>query len=228
VPGTSYFWDFGDGNMMSGEEPQHVYSQSGMYLVELTVTSSQGCQNITEAFYDIQSFPMAKAKFTAQQAASEFYPVFQFSNLSTFASAYEWNFGDGNTSVQDHPLHRYAGVGQYQVQLIANNMHNCPDTTHMMVTVNPEFTFYVPNAFTPDGDGINDAFFGLGNNVVEVHMMVFDRWGELIFESDSQNAQWDGTYRGSEAKEDVYVYRFKIRDIHGSVHFLDGHVSLLK
>lgn len=96
------------------------------------------------------------------------------------------------------------------------------------MVINPEFTFYIPNAFTPDGDGINDTFFGQGTHIAEFNIMIFDRWGELLFTSDNLNAAWDGYYRGTESKPDVYVYRVKLRDDMGAYHSYEGHVTLVK
>jgi gliding motility-associated-like protein len=228
VPGTSYFWDFGDGTMGAGEFPQHVYNQSGSYLVSLTVTSAQGCTNTSQAYYNVNVWPQSVAQFQANSQASEFNPWIHFENQSTFASEWYWDFGDGETSTEQHPSHQYAQAGEYTVLLITTNIHGCSDTTEQLIRITPEFTFYVPNAFTPDGDGVNDDFFGLGSHIDELEMMVFDRWGEMIYNGEGADAKWDGTYNGSVAKQDVYVYRFKVKDYAGRWHMYEGHITLLK
>jgi gliding motility-associated-like protein len=227
-PSYTYACDFGDGTTATGPEQVHDYLATGTYLVTLHVTSDHGCENTSQAYYNIVVFPQANAQFSAVTSVSEFNPEVGFNNESTFSSEFWWDIGDGNTSTTTNPEHTYQVAGDYVVILIATNMHGCADTTEQIIQVKPEFTFYVPNVFTPDGDGVNDAFFGAGTNIEEVEMMVFDRWGELIFTGNNMQTQWDGSYKGNTAKEDVYVYRFKVKDFAGRWHTYEGHVALLK
>ena len=105
-----------------------------------------------------------------------------------------------------------------------------PDTAVQEIIVRPEFTFYIPNAFTPDGDGKNDVFNGNGTNIAEYEMLIFNRWGELVFSTNSLDYSWDGTYKASpEPKIDVYVYKVKIKDsVRGEYHLYEGHVTIVR
>lgn len=229
--GSAYEWNFGDGHVSSQEVPTHVFTQSGTYTVSLEVTTAAGCSNNDTTQIAVNIRPRAVAGFEVNDDdLSIFDPQAQFINTSTNASTANWDFGDGNGSVLFSPSHTYATVGSYTVTLIMNNSFDCPDTTSRIILVSPEFTFYVPNAFTPDGDGKNDVFFGKGENIAEFEMLIFDRWGEVVFSTQNQNAHWDGTYRGAnEPKQDVYVYKIKIKDsVKGHYHYYDGHVAIVK
>ena len=94
----------------------------------------------------------------------------------------------------------------------------------------PEFTFFIPNAFTPNGDGVNDYFYGSGVGIGSYDLWVFDRWGNMIFRSNDLNDQWDGkaNYGAEEAQEDVYVWKVKLTDVFGKPHRYLGTVTIVK
>lgn len=225
----SYGWNFGDGNTGSGANVNHNYDATGNYNVTLTMTSNNGCVGTGSAMQNVIVYPVASANIESDKTTTSiFAPEFRFYNTSVNSNSCFWNFGDGVTSTQNNPIHQYENEGTYTVMLIAYNVNGCNDTTYQTVLVNPEFTFYIPNAFTPDGDGINDTFFGQGTHIAEFNIMIFDRWGELLFTSDNLNSAWDGFYRGTESKPDVYVYVVKLRDDMGAYHSYEGHVTLVK
>jgi gliding motility-associated-like protein len=99
-----------------------------------------------------------------------------------------------------------------------------------LVEIGPEFTFYIPNAFTPDGDGTNDFFFGTGIGIVQYDLTIFDRWGNLIFHSEKLEDQWNGkANNGSDiSQQDVFVWKVKLTDIFGKKHHYMGTVTLVK
>ncbi|HLP13339.1 MAG TPA: PKD domain-containing protein [Flavobacteriales bacterium] len=229
-PGDIYEWNIG-GIASSEPEPSHNFSETGVYNYELTVTDANGCKSTANATATIQIFPQADAIIDAvSHTAGEFSPVIQFINASLFADTYNWSFGDGSVSTATQPHHTYSGEGTYTVTLIANNQYGCADTAQMEVNIHPEHTLYVPNAFTPNGNGNNEIFFAQGTHISEYEMMIFDRWGELIFTSKSLDAGWDGTVKGEMAKEDVYVYKIRYKTEENSTQVLskEGHVTLLK
>jgi gliding motility-associated-like protein len=231
APGSDFAWSFGDGATSSSEIIAHTYSQSGNYLVILQVTSTYGCVNADSTNVAITVNPRAVADFsTNMNEVSEFNPTVNFFNTSTNTSSVQWFFGDGNGSTTFNPSHEYSGTGTYNVTLIANNAFNCPDTATQEIIVRPEFTFYIPNAFTPDGDGKNDVFNGKGTNIAEYEMLIFNRWGELVFSTNSLDYSWDGTYKAStEPLIDVYVYKVKIKDsVRGQYHLYEGHVTIVR
>ncbi|MCX8081751.1 MAG: gliding motility-associated C-terminal domain-containing protein, partial [Bacteroidia bacterium] len=130
------------------------------------------------------------------------------------------------------PTHVYTYVGQYHVYMVATNSYGCKDTAYRMVEVLPEVMVYIPNAFTPDGNGKNDVFFPKGIGIREdgYKMEIFDRWGELIFVSEKFSQGWDGRVKGTNviAQEGVYVYKIMVTTLEGDKKYFVGHVTLLK
>jgi gliding motility-associated-like protein len=121
-------------------------------------------------------------------------------------------------------------AGSYQVCLAALNGNGCHDTTCQIVTILDEFLIYVPNAFTPDADEVNDVFLPIVNAVdpEKYRLYIFNRWGEMIFESQSPTTGWDGTYRGFNAPSDVYVWKIVLTDNLSNKRQYTGHVTLLR
>lgn len=179
---------------------------------------------------------MPDANFSAPLSTSIFDPTVQFTDNSSNATSWNWNFGDNilnpttNTSTQQNPSHDYSDIGTYCVTLIVSNAAGCTDTTQLCVVIDPEFTFFIPNAFTPNGDGVNDFFTGKGENIHEYEMMIFDRWGNMIYFTDDINKPWDGkaNHGNDIAQQDVYVYVVKLKDNKNQKHKYIGTVTLVK
>ena len=121
-----------------------------------------------------------------------------------------WDFGDGiGESIEKNPLYTFPDTGTYPVQLIVSNADRCKDTIINPIKSFPPFHFYIPNAFTPDGDGINDSFSGVGEGFLSYELYIFNRWGEQIFHSEDYNRKWGTGPRGvlDRVPIDVYVYK---------------------
>ncbi len=233
-------WEFGDPTSMDNtatqQNPSHMYLSQGTYSVTLSVITTDGCQG-TYTYNDmINVYPNPVADFLLSPLVGSIEnPIIQFFDQSYLASTWAWNFGEPssgntNTSTLQNPMHNYMEDGEYEVLLVVQTNHGCTDSTTKMVTIKPDFTFYIPNVFTPDGDGINDFFQGFGTNIAEYLMYVFNRWGEQLYETDDYNKPWDGIDPKSKNiyLQDVYVYKFIIKDINGKTHKYYGHVTLLR
>jgi len=229
---TTYGWSFGDGTHSNLEQPTYTFINSGTYNINLTAISAVGCMVNTTISSTVTVYPVPDAMFSyAPTEISILNPTVEFINESVGASAYNWNFGDGNTSLLLHPINEYKDTGNYVVRLIATNNFNCIDTHTVILRINPFFSLYIPNAFTPDGDGKNDMFFpkGVGISEDDFTLLIFDRWGELIFESHAIEKGWEGTYKGESVKNDVYVYKLNVKDIvHLKRHEFIGKVTLIR
>ena len=229
--GSSYYWSFGDGTHSSSSNPSHAYSQTGIYTVNVIVTSPFGCSSQAQTSYVAGVTPSPVADFDIDQyEASIINPVFRFTDLSVNANTWNWNFGDGQTSIEKNPVHSYKEKGLYTVKLVTTNSGGCIDSIIKLVKIEPEFTFYIPNTFTPDGDHLNDIFTGAGMEIAEFEMQIYDRWGELIYETEELEKGWNGTVKGGDviAQQDVYVYQIKLRDTFKKQHRYTGHVNLIK
>lgn len=227
--GYTYWWVFGDGNTSSAQAPIHAYGTSGTYQVILTVTTAAGCKKSDTTTVTAEVFPQSKADFEATpDEVSVFEGSIRFTNLSHDAHYWSWTFGDGGTSTEMNPTHLYKEKGTYTVTLYVNNKWNCPDEISKEINILPEFTFWIPNAFTPDNDGKNEIFKGKGEEIDEFSMYIFDRWGHEIFQTQSLDYGWDGTINGNMAPVGVYVYLVKLKDFRGKAHHYEGHVSLIR
>ena len=150
-----------------------------------------------------------------------------FQNLSSNATNYEWDFGDGNTSTVVHPNNTYADPGNYVITLIAIDDKGCRDTTQKVITILEEYYIYVPNTFTPGTDLINDYFQIYTINIDRIEMTVYDRWGEKIFTTSDKYFIWDGTYKGYKVQDGTYTYKltyYTNTEIEGK---LVGHINIL-
>jgi len=226
--GAQYNWSFGDGSSSTQTSPAHTYVGTGIYNVNLVVTSPFGCVNSATTTSTIVVNSNSHADFTSQALdGTTISPVYKFHNSSLNSAGYLWDFGDGATSTLPEPEHTYAQEGEYNVRLYTSSSAGCMDSTLDIIRIKPLFTIYIPNAFTPDGNGTNDMFSAKGDEISEFKMMIFDRWGEMIYQTDDIHRGWDGK-KGSKTSEDgVYVYKITVRDFEQRYHDYTGHVTLL-
>lgn len=231
---SSATWIYGDGNN-SGTTPNYCYPP-GTYYVSLIVVGDNGCTDTLTLANYISSWPQPTAAFLLPVflPVSEWEPEVCFTNASSGAVSWVWDFDDPNdtsgSTVQD-ACHLYSDTGHYCVDLVAITANGCRDTTTQCFEIIPEdATLYVPNAFTPNNNGNNDLFFPKGEGIVnhDYHFMVFDRWGMLIYETHTWGEGWDGTFKGNKCQEDVYVWKITCYDDLGYYHKLIGHVSLVR
>ncbi|MBI2279681.1 MAG: gliding motility-associated C-terminal domain-containing protein [Bacteroidetes bacterium] len=230
--GSTYNWNFGDNSFSTNQTSIKTYSQTGSYTVTLIVTTPFGCTDLATTTINAVVNPVARAgfDFTPDEELNANNATLYFTNYSTNTSVYKWNFGDGGTSTIAEPVHTYLDKGEYIITLITNNNFNCADTLSRVIKVDPAYNFYIPNAFTPDKDGLNEIFTAVGEEIKEFSMQIFNRWGEKIYETHDLAKGWDGKAKdGSEiAQQDVYVYDIRLRDFTGKLHTMQGKVTLIK
>ncbi len=229
------FWDFGDGNTSTQCNPVHCYSIPGTYSVKLTVTDGNGCTATTVHNNMVTVYAQPVANFSASPTPVDILaPTVHFTDMSTGGvNSWLWNFGDPNnsTSSQQNPNFTYSDTGTYVVTLIVSN-GNCIDTIQQTIHIDDVFAFYAPNSFTPDADGKNDVFLPKWNavDITKYEMMIFDRWGNMIFKTNNPFEGWDGHANkgASLAQQDVYVWKVSLSDTFSHQHKFIGHVSLIK
>jgi gliding motility-associated-like protein len=226
---TSWVWDFDDGSASFAEDPIHVFTDDGSYFVNLTLTTSQGCTYSDSLLFPIVVYPKPQAGFDPLYVESSILtPEVQFTDQSNGAINWEWSFGDGNYSNTQSPLHEYLDTGYFTVMQIVYSNFGCADTAYSNVKLFGEYAIYVPNTFTPNGDNKNQYFRAYGMAIEKFDMWIFNRWGEQIWHADDMELTWDGTYQGSEVKDDVYIWKIIAFDTNGDEHELYGHVTVLK
>jgi gliding motility-associated-like protein len=230
---ATWNWDFGDGSTSTSSAPTNCYSSEGSYTVTLSVTDIDGCESEIIQNNYINVFPIPNAAFSSNPFITDiFNPTITFNNESTNASFYQWDFGDMSSSNQTNPEHTFGNEGQYSILLIATSSNGCVDSAIQTIQINGVFTFYAPNAFTPNDDNTNNIFLpkGTGWNPEKFNLMIFDRWGNRCYETRDMNKGWDGrANNGSEvAQEDVYVWKVFLTDIFDKKHSYMGSVTIVK
>jgi gliding motility-associated-like protein len=239
-PGSECVWYLSDGTVLTGcDNVAYTFNNPGCYDVTLEVTSANGCSSSTtlQDYVCVQAYPVAYFIFSPNQPTTINTSV-SFTNGSIGASNYQWFFGDGATSNAVDPTHTYPEIeGSYVVTLVASTPFGCTDTVQSIVNVVKELIFYVPNTFTPDGDDFNETFqpvFTSGYDPFDFHLMIFNRWGELIFESYDASIGWDGTYGGKAnggelVKDGTYVWKIEVKTkLNDERKMFVGHVNVLK
>lgn len=228
-PAAAFAWTFGDGGTSTERSPSHVYAAVGEYNTTLKVTSPFGCIDQAAKQIEVIVPPFPEAEFSqSARIVSVFNAEVSFNNKSVNAVRYKWSFGDGQSSEEENPSHVFDQVGTLKIKLMAYNGVNCLDEYETHLEVVP---FFIPNAFTPNNDGKNDVFFD-GTPVMNVSsydMLVFNRWGQLIYSTDSFFRPWDGENSdGSLAPEGLYTYLIKITSIKGKYYEYAGTFSLIR
>ena len=232
VPPTtivSWEWTFGCGHKAFIQNPSHFFDSAGSYTIKLKTTSSDGC-----VFYDsllapliIYQKPIADF-LTAPSVVSVFRPEVFFDNKTNGALSYFWDFGDGTTATDDFPTHMFPNiVGYYTTVQYAYSAFGCVDSTSQTIYVKDEFTLYAPNAFTPDKD-FNKLFIVKGYEINDFHLKIFNRSGELIFETSDETEGWNGKHNGKNCPIGVYIFVIQAKDNIGNSHYKKGHVTLIR
>ncbi len=235
--GTNCSWEFGDGSTGEGCDLISHNCNAGVFDVTLTVESANGCSSSITYYDYIQLEKRPEADFTVDRYVTDLYDTkFQFNNQSIDATSYVWDFDDGSALSNDvNPEHIYPQVpATYNVMLWAYGSEpTCYDSTYVQVVVNDVILYYIPNVFTPDGDNFNETFqpvFTSGIDVYDFHMIIYNRWGEMVFESYNPAAGWNGTYGdGGLVQDGTYVWQIEFREtMSDKRHKDDGHITILK
>lgn len=234
---VSWLWTFGEGGPADiTQNPMNCYELSGFYDVGLTVTSNNGCSSTLLMPAFVQVYPKPVAEFSpTPNPASLLNPVITLQDgSSSDVISWLYYFGDGDSIgyTTSSPTHTYPDVASstYLASLYVANIYGCLDTVQHYVEIGPEFTFFIPNAFTPNGDGTNDYFFGQGIGIIDYDLYIFDRWGNEIFHGKNLNDMWDGRANGGDnvAQQDVYVWKVRLKDVFNKKHNYMGTVTLVK
>lgn len=229
-------WNFGDGSVSSGDTVSHLYNSAGTFDVTLTVTSTLaagGCTNsLTKPNYiTIHPNPIADF-YMVDNPGSMLNPTVNFYDQSYFnITSWAWDIGGLDSSTTQNPIYVFPeDTGNYPILLTVTDDNGCKDTTLRFLKIKGDFGIYVPNAFTPDNDNINEGFApnGFGISDRNYTFLIFDRWGEIIFESHTKFEPWNGKYKGTLVKNDVYVWKLDVEDLNGKKHSLTGHVTLIR
>ncbi len=233
-----YIWMFGNGDTLRGAGAIYCYPRSGKYSVTLTaISDSAGCSaSLTKVdMITMHSRPIAAFTYSPQPV-SILTPTLQFTDESRDYNEgiayWWWTFGDNSDSSSNirNPVHTYNDTGTFCANLIVMDNAGCTDTTTDCVIIGPDYSLYIPSAFTPNGDGLNETFKPVGRYIRYFDMYIFDRWGAEIYHTNNLDNGWNGAVHGVGAicQEDVYVYKITVTDATDNYHTYIGNVNLLK
>lgn len=231
----SFNWNFGDGSSGFGNSILHEYNVDGCFDVSLEMISNLGCSYDTSFIQAICVYPLPTAAFQPNPYyMSEVNPTTSMQNSSLGAVSYAWDFGDATFSQNEEPTHTYAEEpGEYTIILSVVSDHGCVDTAQATVVVEEDLIYYVPNSFTPDGDQHNGIFKPViesGFDPNSYRFYIFNRWGQLIFESKDIEEGWNGTFDGVVAQDGTYTWKIEFKStLRRQVeNVVTGHVNLLR
>ena len=235
---TTYYWEFGINQGTSHAiNPTYTYYEPGIYSVTLSASNSAGeSAQITKQLI-IEVYETPSARFSVKPRQIQFPGGKLFTDNQSFgATSYLWDFGDGYTSEDFEPEHQYNAEGVFDIILVATNSTGCSDTSRLEAGVQTVRSgqMLIPNAFSPNlsgpgnSGGQNDTFKPILRGVVEFQMLVFNRWGELLFETTNADIGWDGYYQGRLCQQDVYVYKIIARYSDGQTINRVGDIHLMR
>jgi len=224
----TFIWDLGNGETSNEYEPTIQYNAVDDYTVYLTVIDSGTCNIIDMDTNIISIIPAAVANFRTDSNYYIYPDLVQFTNYSYNYNQFEWNFGDGKyDSTNIDPLHFYENIYDFSPCLTVWN-EGCLDTICKDIYIDFIPLIDVPNAFSPNGDGINDVIKVEGVGITQLSFKIYNRWGELVYEGFDQNEGWDGYYKGKLQELEVYTYQVNAILLDGSNKILKGNITLVK
>ncbi len=226
-------WLFGDGTLPDySANPSHLF-EPGTYSVTLKLVSDSGCITsfVNPDFVTIYPKPTAGFKVDPEEI-DENDPVMNIKSSAQNAVWTHYFVNDGFSAGTENFIHTFKNITQAKPMIVqvVKNEYNCADTIQELLKVKPAFVIYIPNTFTPNGDGLNDGFQAKGVGITRFSIQIFDRWGHMLYETHDIENAWDGTAKGSAdpIKEDTYVWKAKVVDLLNKTHDLSGHVSLIR
>ena len=235
---TNCVWTISDGTTLNGcSTVQHTFNSAGCFDVTLTTSTPEGCSSTLT----LPSLICVEARPTANFVPSpsvmpSFSTLSSMLNQSNGAVAYNWNFDDGSGSTETNPSHLFPGKEEadYLITLVVYSQSGCTDTAKVPVHVYEDIIYYIPNTFTPDGDDFNEVFlpiFSSGFDPSDYILYIFNRWGELIFESHDPKVGWKGTFGvdGIQVQDDTYTWKIIYKHKNDKKkNVIVGHVNVLK
>jgi len=229
---SSWAWNFGDGNNSTQQNPNNCFTVGGKYSVSLTATSNMGCSTTLLQSNMINAYSLPVASFTYTSINTPDVPI-NFTDASQDPyplTSWYWTYGDSSdsTSTNQNTSHTYQDTGTYCPTLTVSDIHGCTDSTKECLIVKPQFSLYIPSAFTPNGNGINDIFIPKGANILSFTMYIFDRWGNVLYTTNDMTKGWTGIGPAGPCEQGVYIYKVSILDGASKEHSFVGSVTLLR
>jgi gliding motility-associated-like protein len=233
---ASYTWLVPDGSTSAINAPtvQTCYSSPGTYTMQLEVKGTNGC--VAKGNYSLQVYqkPIADFVFNPTNPTVNEDDVVTFKDATGYGSPNQWAWHfltetkNTITKFGNEATYKYSEAGTYPISLVVTNNYGCIDTVVKSIVVADDYGLFIPNAFTPNNDGVNDTFVPKGHGIKSYTLVIFDRWGEQIYLTNQLEKGWDGYYKGVLSKSDIYTWKINCVDVKNKSHELIGSLTLLK
>jgi len=237
VGGLTFQWDFGDpasgaNNTSTGVNPTHVYNVPGNYEIIMIASDPNTCNKTDTARFQITVYEKPFASFSYSPVTPiENTPVVFTNSSSQNAVSFKWLFGDGDslvTTSRADVSHQYNATGTFNACLVAFNQAGCPDDTCQQVRTLVVPALDVPNAFTPNSNDVNSKVFVRGYGIAKMRFIIWNRWGQKVFETNDRNIGWDGKVSGTVQPMDVYAYTLDVEFFDGTKATKKGDITLIR
>lgn len=238
---TTFSWNFGNGDTSIDESPTYSYNDVGEFSYSLAINYPNGCTLLSQDIGQVQVAPLPVSDFSASSLfVDDLNPTVQFTSLSSNdAMFYDWDFGQSEGSFDQNPSVDFHEEGTFLVSLLVENEYGCADMASSHIQSTSLHEIIIPNAFTPDPNGSSDGeyninaldnniFFPWTDHVSRFEMLIYNRWGELIFRSTDISHGWNGMYLGQMSQQDVYIYRIMITYEDGEKADRVGNITLYR
>ena len=218
-------WNFGDGGNSNETNPVYMYQFPGLYTISLTVFDTNGCSNTKTIEELIQIYPAAELNYTiTPQVTNLLNSDIVFTNNTPNCASQEWDLGIFGTSTSAVYSYTFEEVGTYYVGLSVVTTNGCMEEITDSVIVEDNYVVFFPTSFTPNGDGLNDVFMPLGGGIEKFKLEIYNRWGNMIYSTNSMSQPWDGNDHG----QDNYIWKVYLKDNDGVDREMIGSVTLLR
>ncbi len=233
----TYLWNFGNGQFSSEKNPSEIcYSNSGYYSVQLQITDKNGCINSLQKNNYVHVFPTPDTciSFTPQNPTTLNSTVYFRDCGKNVNTDYFWNFNVNELSVSESesPMYTFPGNGTYPIYLMLKNEYGCTSSTSLLLTIEDNHQIFIPNAFTPDNNYLNETFGPtvLGADSIDYMFEIYNRWGEKIFSTNKPNEFWNGRVNnlGDDLKKDIYIWKLQVNSSQNGMKEYTGRVLLMQ
>lgn len=225
---TSTTWTYTNGTTTTTVTPPFTFNVPGTYTITQVCVNPGACNRTDSIKHVVKVLPAPYADFSFTPMTPVANVPTTFTNQSINATRYLWDFGDATGSSEVNPVHQFNKTNTWTTCLTAYNTSNCPSTVCKSVPTEVIPIVGLPTGFSPNGDGENDILYVRGAAIKTMDLKIYNRWGQLVFESSSQDVGWDGKYNGEPQPIEAYGYVLSVSFIDGTAKLLKGNITLLR
>jgi len=226
-----YGWDFGDGSYSSAKVGTHTYKRSGNYVVSLVLKDIKTNKTIVQSNIDVVVNPQPVTQFSWEKS-NDIIPTVTFINLTEDAELWAWDIKGMKTSTENQFEYTFRKKGTYMVELTSSNEFGCESSVQKPIVIENDYNLLAPTAFTPNGDFKNDNFIPEALRMMDVQftMVIYNKAGTAVYQTNNVNAPWDGTNMNdnSVADDGAYVWKVQFKNANGETEFYEGQVIITR